>query len=49
MVVYYNPDSPNWDYAEKLPSTMSFVSIVFIGLGVFPFFLSFFNAFLMTL
>lgn len=49
MVVYYNPDSPKCAYAEKLPSAMSFVSIMFIGFGVFTLFFSFFIAFLMTL
>ena len=49
MVVYYNPDSPKCAYAEKLPSAMSFVSIMFIGFGVFSLFFSFFIAFLMTL
>ncbi len=49
MVVYYNPDSPKCAYAEKLPSAMSFVSIMFIGMGIFTILLSFFIAFLMTL
>ena len=49
MVVYYNPDSPKCAYAEKLPSAMSFVSIMFIGMGIFTILLSFFGAFLITL
>ena len=49
MVVYYNSDSPKCAYAEKLPSAMSLVSIMFIGMGIFTILLSFFVAFLITL
>jgi len=49
MVVYYNPAAPKCAYAEKLPSAMAFVSIMFIGMGIFTILLSFFVAFLITL
>ena len=49
MVVYYNSDSPKCAYAEKLPSAMPLVSIMFIGMGIFTILLSFFVAFLITL